>query len=489
MLPGEAVAFIARRTGRSDDDAARSLAETLGYLPLALEQACAYMEETGADVARYLDLFAQRRKELLARASASSDYPDTVATTWELAIDRAGSSAAELLNLFAFLAPDDIPLDVLRPKPGDAPQGLPPDLADPVVFDEALGSILRYSLAEVAGQICSVHRLVQAVARDRMTADQAATAATSAVTLVNGAFPFDSDDVRTWGLAARLLPHALAVTAYAEAMSAPPLAAGRLLNQAGLYMKGRAQFTLAKATFAQALAIAQAAYGPDHPTVATVVNNLGNLLRDLGDLAGARAAYERALRIDEAAYGPDHPEVAIRVNNLGLVLRALGDLAGARAAYQRALRIDEAAYGPDHPEVATDVNNLGGVLRDLGDLAGARAAFERALRIGEATYGPDHPEVARDVNNLGNVLRDLGDLAGARAALERALRIDEAAYGPDHPTVAIRVNNLGGVLQDLGDLAGARAAYVRALRTFETLFGESHPCAATVRRNLASLTG
>jgi len=71
MLPDEAVAFIARRTGRSDDDAARSLAEALGYLPLALEQACAYMEETGADVARYLGLFAQRRKELLARASAS----------------------------------------------------------------------------------------------------------------------------------------------------------------------------------------------------------------------------------------------------------------------------------------------------------------------------------------------------------------------------------------------------------------------------------
>ena len=71
--------------------------------------------------------------------------------------------------------------------------------------------------------------------------------------------------------------------------------------------------------------------------MATDVNNLGRVLQDLGDLAGARAAFERALAIDEAAFGPDHPNVAIRVNNLGMVLQDMGDLAGARAAFERAL--------------------------------------------------------------------------------------------------------------------------------------------------------
>ncbi len=185
--------------------------------------------------------------------------------------------------------------------------------------------------------------------------------------------------------------------------------------------------------------------GPDHPQVASGVNNLGSVLQALGDLAGARAAFERALRIDERAYGPDHPDVATDVNNLGGVLQALGDLAGARAAYERALRIDERAYGPDHPDVAIDVNNLGGVLQALGDLAGARAAFERALRIDEQAFGPDHPHVASDVNNLGLVLQALGDLAGARAAFERALRIFVKFLPADHPNIRIVRGNLAGL--------------------------------------------
>jgi tetratricopeptide (TPR) repeat protein len=90
-------------------------------------------------------------------------------------------------------------------------------------------------------------------------------------------------------------------------------------------------------------------------------------------------------------HDPDHPDVARDVNNLGSVLRDLGDL--ARASFERALAIEEAVYGPDHLEVATGVNNLGLVLRDLGDLAGARESYERALRILEEFLPPDHPHI------------------------------------------------------------------------------------------------
>ena len=78
----------------------------------------------------------------------------------------------------------------------------------------------------------------------------------------------------------------------------------------------------------------------------------------LGDHAGAKAACERALKIDEDTYGPDHPEVATDVNNLGGVLRALGDHVGAKAAYERALKIAEAVFGPDHPSTRIIRENL-----------------------------------------------------------------------------------------------------------------------------------
>ena len=82
------------------------------------------------------------------------------------------------------------------------------------------------------------------------------------------------------------------------------------------------------------------------------------MLQALGDLAAARAACERALAIDERAYGPDHPKVATDVNNLGGVLYALGDLPAARAAYERALRIREATLPPGHPAIQRVRANL-----------------------------------------------------------------------------------------------------------------------------------
>jgi tetratricopeptide (TPR) repeat protein len=80
--------------------------------------------------------------------------------------------------------------------------------------------------------------------------------------------------------------------------------------------------------------------------------------QDLGDLEGARASYERALRIDEAAFGPDHPEVATDVNNLGGVQQDLGDLAGALASYERALGIFERFLPAGHPNIEIVRGNL-----------------------------------------------------------------------------------------------------------------------------------
>jgi len=361
MPAPEAVSFIAKRTGGTEEEAAGSLAEAVGYLPLALEQACAHMEETGTDATHYLDLFHQRRRELLARGSGSSEYPDTVATTWELSFEKVARSCpagAELLSSLAFLAPESIPLDLLR--------GLPDALADPIVLDDALAALRRYSLLEVSQSSASMHRLVQAVARDRLDSEAYRSTAEAVLALLNDAFPFEVDDPRTWDPSARLLPHALAAAGYAQALDPVPEGAGGLLNRAGIYLWRRAQFAGAKVALERALAIGEAIYGPDHPAVAAYVNNLGLALRDFGDLLAAKAAFDRALAIDEATYGPDHPTLARDMNNLGLVLRDAGDLAGAKAVLNRALHICERALGDSHPSTAMVRENLATLVRSSG---------------------------------------------------------------------------------------------------------------------------
>ena len=441
----ESIAFLGKRTGQEDKKAADALADELGDLPLALEQAGAYIETTGISLTEYQELFQSRRKELWVDESPPPDYPDSIATTWSLAmgqVSQESQAAADLLNLCAFLAPDDISLELLCGGAEHLPELLAAIAADKLAMNRAIKALRQYSLIDTSGEFLSVHRLVQAVVRDRFGEDERNVWTETIVRLLSAAFPFDSYDVRTWHQCSRLLPHALAAAAHAESQAVAPEVTQHILNQTGIYLRGRAEFAEAKVLFERALSLAEEAYDPDHPEVATIVNNFGSVLRDLGDLKGAKEHYERALKIDEEAYGPDHPNVARDVNNLGSVLRDLGDLQGAKELFKRALKIDEEAYGPEHPEVAAIVNNLGNVLRALGDLQGAKELFKRALKIDEEAYDPDHPHVATIVNNLGDVLQALGDLQGAKEHYELALGIFRKSLGEDHPSTATVRNNL-----------------------------------------------
>ncbi len=486
----ESIDFLCERTGQDNRKAADALADELGDLPLALEQAGAYIKTTGITLIDYQELFQSRRKELWDDETPPPDYPDSVAATWSLAMEQVSKEspeAADLLNLCAFLAPDEISLEMLSGGAEHLPEPLAATATDRLAMNRAIKVLRRYSLIYADGKSLSVHRLVQAVVRDRLSEDDEKRWAETAVALLSAAFPFESGDVQTWHQCPRFLPNALAAADHAEAREVASEKTSHILNQTGLYLWKCAEFTEAKAHLERALTLAEKVYGQNHLTVAIRVNNLGLVMQDLGDLQGAKEHLMRALKINENTYGPDHPNVARTVNNLGSVLQNLGDLQGAKQHFERALKIDENTYGSDHLNIAKDVNNLGVVLRDLRDIHAAKQQFERALNICEKTYSSDHPNVATTVNNLGLVLQDLGDLQGAKGHYERALMIDENTYGPDHPDVARDVNNLGLVLQDLGDLQGAKEHHERALEILRKILGEEHPYTATMRNNLKSI--
>jgi tetratricopeptide (TPR) repeat protein len=486
----ESLAFLGRRTGSGDEAALGALAELLGDLPLALEEAAAYLEETGVGLDEYLGLVRSRARELFGLDQPPADEQGDqrrVATIWSLSLDRVhqeAPAAEALLNLCAFLAPGDIPRELPREHAEVLPDQLAEAVSDHLVYNRMLAVVGRYSLAAVTPTSLGLHRLVQAVLQARLGADGERAWAEAAVGLLQVSFPNESWEVATWPTCERLLPHLLAATGQAERLGVAGEQAGWLLYRASAYLRGRGLYRQARPVAERALALTEAALGPQDVEVAWRRDELGRVLQALGDLAGAKAQYERALAVGEGALGPDHPGVATWHTNVGLVLRDLGDLEGARMQLERALEISAAARGPDHHEVATGRGNLGGVLQDLGDLHGAGAQLERALEIGEAALGPHHSDVAIPRANLGRVLQALGDLEGAKTQLERALAVGEAALGPDHPAVAAWRGNLGSVLQALGDLQGARMQLERALEISTAALGPDHPTMATRRNNL-----
>ena len=130
-----------------------------------------------------------------------------------------------------------------------------------------------------------------------------------------------------WPRWAVLLPHVLAAADHFTALpweqqDAAGGAAAWLLDRAAAYLRVRARLAQARPLAERALAITEAAHGPDHPHVAIRLSNLALVLRDLGDPAAARPLAERALAIVEAAHGPDHPDIAVRLSNLAEIGRA-----------------------------------------------------------------------------------------------------------------------------------------------------------------------
>ena len=474
----DSIQFLQKRTGLGNaDGSAGKLAQALGDLPLALEQAAATIEQGRLTFADYLTRYEGHWAELLRSGRTPGDYPDTVAMTWELAfreVSQEAPVAAALLNLCAFLSPVDVPRSFLTKAAGALPRPLSTTVADPLALDAVIARLHRYSLVDVTDKTLTVHRLVAAVARDRLTDKQHDNWCDVALRMVEGTFSFDADSMQGWGHCAALLPHALAVARHAETAGVSPEVVARLLNEVGMYLHQIARYREARGVLERALAQHERAFGEDNPRRAAIVNNLGRVLRRLGHLDEARAHFEAALVSDQARYGESHAHVAEIVNNYGTCLHVAGEIEQAREQFEWALAVCELHYGAEHPKVARVMNNLGYAHAGLGDVDSAVVHFGRALAMAEATHGPSHPTVGHIRTNLGIALRLKGQDEDAGEHFRSAVAISEAALGPNHPDVARGLTYLGLLHHDQGDLASAKRLLERALAIDERVLGPGH---------------
>jgi tetratricopeptide (TPR) repeat protein len=498
MEPGEALDFLRQRARRNDSDpseraAAERLAKELGYLPLALEQAAAYIAVSEVSFQDYLKEYEKLRLKLLAdKHHQPRDYPASVLTTWTKsfeAVRQRSAAAADVLIVSAFLAPDGIPYEIFLKGASELGEALAAALADADGSEKPLYDLLtelrRYSLIRrhPDARTYDVHRLVQAVTRDGLDDPDQRLWAERAVRAVCKATP----DIKfaNWHACARLVPHWGACAGEIARHQMVFREAARLLNQAGNYLWERAQYQEAEPLLRHALAICEQALGADHPETARSLNNLAVLYRDQGRYAEAEPLFLRALAIRESALGPEHPNTGQSLNDLALLYRAQGRYAEAEPLYRRALEISESALGADHPHTATSLNNLALLYRAQGHYAEAELLYRRALAIYGSALGADHPEIATSLNNLGLLYHAQDRYDEAEPLLRQAHKIRESALGADHPDTAISLNNLAGLYRDQGRYAEAEPLSRRALAIFEQVLESDHPNMATFLQNLA----
>jgi tetratricopeptide (TPR) repeat protein len=482
VLPAEeAIAFLQSRAGRRDALGARTLAEAMGYLPLALDHAAAYCKRTQMGFPHY----AAKASNLTATLPRGVGYPRSIAATFDLAITEAvaQSRAAEaLMAYFAHCAPERIPMMLVD----GAIEGETERMQALAALVEV--SLVKHDAIEDGTPAVRVHRLVQAVARARSISDHSDRAAVQhMIAKLCAIYPEDGyDNPKSWRICGPLTPHLLTTC---QASSEAPRVADQadLLTRAGRYFYGRASFEQAASLLRDALTIYDNGLNAEDEALAGSLTFLALVLRDQGDLVGARPLFERGAAILEETLGREHPKLAMAIGNLGLVVRDLGDLAAARALFERALEILEKTLGPEDADTAWSLDHLASLMTLQGDFVGARPLSDRALAIREKRLGPEHPRTSTSLTNLGQLVKAQGDLAGARPIFERALAIREKALGPEHPRTAISLDNLGLLLKDQGNLSGAQPLCERALAIREKVLGPEHPATAMSLNNLAVL--
>jgi tetratricopeptide (TPR) repeat protein len=237
---------------------------------------------------------------------------------------------------------------------------------DPFRLDEVVAGLRRFGLVKASEQTLAVHRLLQQVIRDRLDSATTTSRVGVAVRLLTEVFPSEGfEDPGVWPTCAELLPHVIAAAGHAEHHQVESAATSRLLDSAESYLHGRARYSEARALAELSLTLAEAAFGPEHKTVATRLGNLALILRDQGDLDGARTLLERALAIRETSLGADHPETAWNLDRLATVLYVQGDFDRARTLHKRALTILEAHLGGEHPLTVRSRQRFAAVVAEL----------------------------------------------------------------------------------------------------------------------------
>jgi len=489
--PEVAADFLVNRTGDPDRTAARELAIELGGLPLALEQAAAYMHATRTTLARYLPMFQDRQADLLARGEASG-HPVDVAATLGLAVSRLANdapSAAGLLRLLAFLAPEPIPLALLLaderaagPVGSEVAAEVGPLIDDPVAAGDAITALRRYSLVSPVGDgLLQVHRLVRALTRAQLSTEAAGQWDQAAAALVEQAIPADPQLPAAWPTCAVLLPHARAVL---NLTSSGMQKIAQYLGYSGSYHAARDLVQLITDAHT-----ASDAYGPDHPDTLATRRNLAYWTGEAGDAAGARDQFAALLPLCERVLGPENWLTLTVHRELARCTGRARDGTGARDRLTALLPICERVLGPEHRLTLAVRHELATWAGVLGDVAGARDQLTALLPLCERAQGPDHPDTLITRHELARWTGRTGDVAGARDQFAALLPLCERLLSSEHRDTVITRHELAYWTGETGDAAGARDQFAALLPLCERVLGPESPGTLNARNNHASQTG
>jgi len=357
FLPEDATRFLLVRVAQGghkagDETTARKLAEELGCLPLALEQAAALIMEVCWSFDNYYQHFREARSELLNyQTEGGTRYSASAARTWSMTLDQLSPLGRALLRVAAWVAPDDIPRGVFSTDPSVFAEALDADRKfSALSIEEALGELSRFSLIRLKTETVSVHRLLQAVEQDSLSAADKIKLIERAAQLFNAFTPEPAEDVTTQKIWITVSEHADTLLKHAEECHVRSLRIAMTAHEYSQLLRSRGIYVQAERTARMALAITEECSGPVE-LIAIRLGNLAMVLKETNQIREAEGLLRRALRIDNDTQDADKRRIIVHLSNLGQVLQDSNRLDEAERLITQARQMGEQYLDPDSPQM------------------------------------------------------------------------------------------------------------------------------------------
>jgi tetratricopeptide (TPR) repeat protein len=433
-----------------DHKVVTTLLQQLTFLPLAITQAAAYINQTEISLADYISLLKEQEEETIELLSKDFEdewrYSETmnpVATTCLISfnqIQKRDSLATEYLSFMACINPRDIPLSLLPPGPSRIRQ------------TDALGILKAYSFVTMQSinRSLNLHRLVHLAIRNWLRSKGSLDQWTIKVGVrLNRIFP--SHDHRNRRLWREYLPHAQSILWGKEIPNhwgEQVIMHLQQITGSCLFSDGR--YDEAEALFLRILENYEKIRQHHEDTLASV-NWEPSTYRFRGRWGEAEKLGVQVMKTEKTVLGPECRGTLASMANLASIYHYQTRLVEAGKLEVQVIEIFKTALGPDHPDTLTIISNLASTYQSQGRWAEAEKLNVQVIGTRKTVLGLEHPSTLISMSNLASMYQHQGRLAEAEKLEIQAIDTSKTVLGPEHPATLTRMGNLALVYAKQGN--------------------------------------
>ena len=506
--------------------AAKNIVTSLGCMPLAVDQAGAYIEAGKCDINKYLTQFSSHRQTLMLDTTfrGASDYDRTVYGAWDLSFKeiekrasgkssgggaQAAKAAILILGICAFYHHSNISEDIFQSAAEESGKYVDSKIAkklphavnsldctllaldndghwDDFIYRQGIGVLLSFSLIkrDQSLKMLSVHPLIHCWSREQMSKTEQQKMYETGTIILSCAVSRKLTNY-DYGLRQLIYSHIMANELHGSDMGLTKQYYDDKCNNFKFVMEEIGDWNNAEQLAMQILSMRKKLLGEKHTDTLTSMGSLARTYYHQGKLSEAEQLEIQILHMRKKLLVAEHPDILTSMANIARIYYRQGKLDEAVQLEVQVLDMRMKLFGTEHICTIRSMGCLARTYYHQGKLNEAERLVVQVLDMKKKLLGEKHPYTLTSIESLARIYRHQGNLNEAEQLGVQVLELRKKLLGTKHPDTLLSMGDLASTYFHLGKLNEAEQLEVQALDMRMKLLGAKHPDTLTSMGNLA----